>query len=499
VKRVIVAARLSRKARNYGIGIETQDKLCREWAERQGYDVVSVVADYKRSTVPPWDRKNLRPWVTRPDLMQKYDAIIAYRQDRLSRGEWADETRIRQWASDNNKILMIVDGPQWPPRHDGDFWQWEAGAQAAHKELLEIRERCMRAQRQLKETGKLIGRCPRGYVPAGDKYDKTMMPTEDAKIWVPEMFQRIRDGQSCREVGAWLSAWLSDRNLLDGPKISGTTIDRMIRNRTYMGTRLDGKGRPMLSVPSLVDATLWVAANNRLDNAPRRRRTPTDGEPAFLTSVIFCLRCHERGIVAPMYRIQPPDNRPGEDRGYSYRCAGSFPERKGCGNMVSLAKTDAFVTSLLSTASQPYKELRLVPGENYDVDITKILLEIRDLTAKGLTDVEEDAERDRLRSERDRLIELNKTAMPDKWEDVPTGKTVGEHFNSLDDAGRREMVLSDVKVYAENPHGTYLAGITDGYPLVRIESHLFKIPLGLDLPDVTIIPRVKASAGRDDK
>jgi DNA invertase Pin-like site-specific DNA recombinase len=485
---VIIASRLSRrilrdrKRHTYdGIGMDTQDKYSKEWCERQGHNVVSITHDYKSGTVAPWDRKDLRPWVTDPSRMQKYQGIVAFKHDRLSRGEWEDESRIRQWASANGKVLMIVDGPQWPPRNDGEFWQWEAGAQAAHKELVEIRERNMRTQGELRERGRAIGRPPRGYVVVGEDYDKTFEPTEDSLIWVPEMFRRIEDGESCRTVAAWLTAWLRDRNLLDGPAISGTTIDRMIRNRTYMGTRLDGQGRPQLSVPAVVDAKLWVAANKRLDNAPRRRRTPTDGKPAFLTSVIFCLRCHKRGIVAPMYRIQPPDNRPGEDRGYSYRCAGSFPERRGCGNMVSLAKTDAFVTSLLSTASQPFTELKLVPGTNYDVDITKILLEIRDLTAKGLTDVEEDAERDRLRSERDRLIELHKTATPDEWKEVPTGETVGQHFNSLDDAGRRKMVLSDVKVYAENPRGTNVAEITDGYPVLKIESHLFKVPIGLVL------------------
>ena len=43
-------------------------------------------------------------------------------------------------------MLMIVDGPQWPPRHDGDEWSWEAMSKQARREWEEIRERSMRAQ-----------------------------------------------------------------------------------------------------------------------------------------------------------------------------------------------------------------------------------------------------------------------------------------------------------------------------------------------------------------
>src|SRR5690348_7350986 len=128
--RLVLAARLSRKGGNGedGLGIETQDKRGREWAERQGYVVVAVAADTKSGTVAPWDRKNLRPWVIDPALMATYDGILAYKNDRLSRGCWSDEARIRQWAEEHGKVLVIVDGPQWPPRHDGDEWAWEAMA-----------------------------------------------------------------------------------------------------------------------------------------------------------------------------------------------------------------------------------------------------------------------------------------------------------------------------------------------------------------------------------
>jgi hypothetical protein len=70
--RLLLAARSSRKprkdangepTRDEGLGIQTQDELARKWAEREGHVIVDVAADTASGSVPPWDRKKLRPWV----------------------------------------------------------------------------------------------------------------------------------------------------------------------------------------------------------------------------------------------------------------------------------------------------------------------------------------------------------------------------------------------------------------------------------------------------
>ena len=134
--RLLLAARLSRLSANgeQGLGIDTPDERATEWSAREGHEIIAVTADTKSGTVAPWDRPKLRPWVTDPEKMALYDGILAYRNDRLSRGCWDDEARIRMWAKDNGKHLVIVDGPQWPPRDDGDRWQWEAMSIQARKE-----------------------------------------------------------------------------------------------------------------------------------------------------------------------------------------------------------------------------------------------------------------------------------------------------------------------------------------------------------------------------
>ena len=485
--RLLLAARLSRKAGKYqGIGIETQDEYGRRWAESQGHTIVGVAADVKSGRVQPWDRPNLRPWVTDPAKMAQYDGILAYKNDRLSRGKWDDEVRIRQWASDNGKVLVIVDGPQWPPRNDGDFWSWTAQAKQAEKEWLEIQERNLRFQGKLRQDGKLVGAPCFGYDIAGEMYDKTLVPNAIGRRYVPQMFQRIADGQPLSQV----AKWVNEEGITDKPW-PAKRVSQLIHNRTYMGQRMDREGRRVvLTVEPLVDAKLWKRANDRLANSPVGRRGPVTGKPALLSGVLFCNRC-----LAPMYRsINTPSKSNGKRYVFVYyRCVGHYPERKGCGNMIHLDAADIAVTRLLSLSDDPWKEPRLVEGENHDIELTAIKLELDDLSKRNLPDIEEDAERSRLRAERDRLESLPRVS--DRWDQVEICDTcggseykntceaaehhkvtVGEHWASLDHAGRRAMLLGDVKVSAEELQEPELRKASAG-PLLRIESRLFKIPV----------------------
>ena len=138
--------------------------------------------------------------------------------------------------------------------------------------------------------------------------------------------------------------------------------------------------------------------------------------------------------------------------------------------MVQLEATDRIVAAFLSMAQGEWKEWRLIPGENYDVDIADVMQQLEDLPKLGLPDTKEDTERKRLRAERDRLEDLNKRARPDEWKEEPTGKSIGEHFMSLDFDGRRNMMLDEVKFYAEKRPGE------PDHPIVTMgPSRLFRL------------------------
>lgn len=440
--RVIIAARLSQVQRDgrQGIGIDTQDSRATEWCTREGHEIVAVVADTKSGTVAPWDRPNLKPWVTDLEKMAQYDAVVAYRNDRLSRGEWADEARIRLWAEEHGKRLIIVDGPQWPPRNEGDKWQWEAMATQARKEWEDGRERSMRAQRELRDRGMLVGRPPWGYTVEGEKYSRGLIPTEYGREYIPQIFQRYVDGASLREI----AKWLTQQDIpTPGKAWWPRTLWVMLKNPTYIGRRQTKNGRTVHTCEPLVDTALWNRAQKVLHTSGTGRGPMKANARTLL--VPLCPNCRwsvaQHQPTSPMYRLSPYGD------GYTYRCAGTGPQRQGCGNMVDLATVDRLVSDFLGQLDSPVYEMRAVLGTNYASELAEIEFELKNLASQGLTEDIEDKLRAQLRIERSRLQGLEPT--PDRVELVDTGRTYGREWTALSAPERRKWLRDrSVRCYA---------------------------------------------------
>ncbi len=417
--RLLLAARKSNKVRGTdrdAITIEKQDKRGKEWAEREGHTVVDVAADVKSGTVAPWDRPNLRPWVTDPARMTLYDGILAYRNDRLSRGDWADEARIRLWAEEHGKVLLIVDGPQWPPRHAGDKWAWEAMADQARREWEAIRERNVETQDELRAKGALTGRAAFGYEIAGPKYGKTLVPTVEGRRLVPEIYAQLVAGKSLQQVADWLSGQT-------GRQWWAKVVLQLVRNPLYKGRRCaqdpqTGRyGRTLLEVEPLVDALTWRRANDALDARPGKG--PRLPHRALLAGLLTC-----QGCGGPMYRVMT-GRRDRQQRTAYYRCHGKGPARKGCGTMVRGELADRAVSWVLEhvLADLPIMKRGTVPEDGRRARLEEIRSEMGQLGSLDLDDEQYDRRLAELRAERDELRSQPASGAPE-W--VPTGWTYGE-------------------------------------------------------------------------
>ena len=337
--------------------------------------------------------------------MATYDGILAYRNDRLSRGCWADEARIRLWAEEHGKVLVIVDGPQWPPRHDGDAWAWEAMSKQARREWEEIRERSMRAQAELRERGKLVGRTPFGYAVAGTKYDKLLVPTEEGRRLVPVIFAKVIAGESEAAVARWLEAET-------GRPWWPRTIGTMIKNPVYIGHRQDASGRTIHRCEPLVSAAVFRRANEALSTRPKRGHTDPENR-AMLAGVLACPVCAD----SPMYRL---------NTGY-YRCTGRGAARRSCGLMVRVDAVDAAVDQIIARDfATPVMAHTVIPGNEAEVAarLDEIRFEISQLGSADLDDGEYDRRLSELRAERDRVKAAE--VVPDRVELTATGERYSE-------------------------------------------------------------------------
>jgi site-specific DNA recombinase len=438
--RLLVAARLSKLATGQ-TGLESQDAEVASWAEREGHTVVAVAADHASGVKPPWDRPSLRPWVTDPAKIVQYDGVVAYRFDRLSRGDDASTSAIEDWARRNGKLLLTEDGLQYPCEGVEGI-RWDVTKRIAHEEWLKTSERYRRMQAWLRDNDYLVGRPPFGYVvsPLGDH--KTMVPDTVLSPYVTGMFTRYLAGDSLTVIAAWLDS--EGIRPTQGGIWNQKSIAQILRNPVYgTGRRKDAAGKTILRVEPIVSAALQRQVTGRLDNSPRKRGA-VSAEPALLTGLIRCGICH-----GPMYKTGFPRK---EGTVLFYACRG--PARKpedyvSCRNMILLSAADDVADMVVreSGADIPLTEKVLVPGHNHDDEIDAVGLDIREL---DLDDPEFDSKHKLLRGERQRLKGL--PSVPDSVVARPVGITVARHWEESDVAGRRAW-LATGEVVMEATHG----------------------------------------------
>lgn len=403
--RALIAARKSTKVDGHeGHSLHTQDQHSRAFCERLDWEVVGVASDTISGRVAPIDRKELGRWLAEP---HRFDLVVAYRSDRLSRGNQEDWTRIEHWATENRKGLVVVDaatGVRYPARDDSDFWQWTAMKRQAGREWDEIRERNLRSQAALVATGALTGGAPFGYRITGDKYAKRLEIYEPEAAVVREVFARVKRGESLKEVGAWYSE-------ATGRSAHGNVIRSMIMSWAYAG-RLERNGVHYADCPAIIGAGELVAAQQ----AMRSRATKSRGgrrpglEPALM--VMVCGECGCR-----MYRMRK-----------HYTCVGpshtfTVPHRKA---------ENAVLLHLRSSTEDEVLP-QVVRGRNYEDEIETFRRDRRQALER------DDIEAVLSLTEKIKDLE-SRDVEPDRVEPLPTGRTYGKKFTDMSrEAIRREL------------------------------------------------------------
>ena len=514
---VIIAARLSQKKKGRSeTSIESQDIDAREWAEDEGHNVVATVADQAKGPTPMWRRKNLRPWVTQPELMARYQGIVAAKQDRLSRADWEDEEELRRWATNNGKTLFIVDkNLRWPPRddpryHDDDVSAWHRGAEEAHREWTIDSRRYKRMHKNLIANGYINTRIIFGYRTKGVNCGEIPCRCEEQGIddhSVPVIYepeaQVIREAVLRYLAGESLTEICDDFNTreIPSPRRGGQpgkkwhiqTLASTLRKPSIAGRRLNAEGKTTLLYDGIITWREHEQLVARLDSrANRKGISPSNAY--MLTGLLTDQAGHPmHGHVSQGVKM----------RHHYYRC------RQGCGFMIKMGDVDAEITSGIidDYGHLPHMVPRIVPGKNNFEEIARKRqdrAELDDQIDQASDPTPYQKKRDELTAEIRRLIkEDQEHPQPDGITWVPSGKTVEKHWETLTPAARRDWLKENGwKVTAikdsEMPNGWRLtvdsgwtAAIGDtqqaeslGFPAREYMRELADLPKRLGIPPV---------------
>jgi DNA invertase Pin-like site-specific DNA recombinase len=374
--RCLVPCRLSQKGESQ-TGLDSQDQDTRRWIKAEGGTVIAMPKERVTGTRAPWERKELGPWMTDPVKRAQYDAIVVAAQDRLSRAKWRDESDIRRWAEDNRKVIVVYDTRlHWPPRPGtADQVRWEFGAISAREEWEKDSQRYKRMQRQLRENNYLTGKRSYGHriVKSGDH--KILKPDEKESaviIWAADRY--LEDDWSLARICRQLEA--------DGkpaPNAKGwnpQTLARIFHNPVIAGRRQalkeNGKrGKTVLRVKSIIDRATFDRLQAKMESRAHRAGV-APSNTALLTGILFCGYC--RG---PMYRLKTTV----KGKAYTYyRCRGSGRNPSTCKLMIPLDETEQHVDTLVweKWGMEPYKEVTVIPGTNYEDEIDAIKQDFND-------------------------------------------------------------------------------------------------------------------------
>jgi DNA invertase Pin-like site-specific DNA recombinase len=312
------------------------------------------------------------------------------------------------------------------------------GAVMAHQYSVNIGENVKRSIRTAKANGAVYNRPPWGFTAVGPAHEKRLIPTEECRELVPQILQRCIDGDSLRTIARWLdSAGYPPAN--GGKHWNESQIRHIIRNRVYAGRWLNRSGVTILRCEAVVTPDMWDRANQALKSRPKRGPAKDDRP---LLANLKCARCG-----SPMYRITIP-GRHGSRYTY-YRCFGSGPQRKGCGNMVPLEQTETIIAvRVFMTSTESYRTREWVEGTSWDNEISEVKQDLREAV---------DAERfEDIPALQATLAEYRRKneeeSVPGHWEYRDTKVTVGDYFDKLDAAGKREYLKTrDIRVEKATP------------------------------------------------
>jgi DNA invertase Pin-like site-specific DNA recombinase len=326
-----------------------------------------------------------------------------------------------------------------------------------------ISEQVNLAYDQIRANGATVSRAPWGYVTEGPKLNRRLVPNDLCRKYIPQIFQRCIDGDSCRTIARWL----------DAEKVPTTTgklwhegsVRDVINNGTYAGRRMRrakrGDRRTTFQYcleAAVIDMDTWKRANDALKNRDKRGPSSPRTNPVQpMLAKLLCLRCG-----SPMYRHQS-HARNGTQR-YFYRCYGRAPQRKGCGNTVPLLETETIVAGLIFvTSKEPYRPKTWVKGKNWDAQIADTVQSIQELDPLSddyyeqhgplVVQLREYQHKNKNEATPGRMQEVERCRECDgNWQDTCEAAghhrlTIGQHFGGLDAEGQRRFMKDhDIRV-----------------------------------------------------
>lgn len=309
--RCVIYCRISSDKVGAGLGVQRQEKECRELAQRLGWTVVDVYVD---NDISAFDRRKNRPdWRRMLDDLRSgiVDAVIAWHVDRLYRQPRDLDELIDIIQDKAIPVQTVVSGPLDLSNPSGVAMAKVAAVFAEYESSQKaVRQRSK--ARELAEAGKVGGG---GTRPFGFE--------DDRKTIRPDETELIREAAQQVLLYGVVKSVVRDWNERGIPTVTGNRWTSHVMRRMLMSARISGRREHQRvgNIGQITGPAEWPGIISPEDSDRLRellsdpQRLTYDGDSARKYLLTGFLRCGIAGCGLKLI------SRPQGDRQRSYVCA----------------------------------------------------------------------------------------------------------------------------------------------------------------------------------
>lgn len=266
------------------ISIEGQVRVCREYCERNDWDVVDVYTDRALSASKNALRRDAFQQMIRDSARRKFDLVVVYKLSRFARNRYDSAVYKRKLRSNGVRVASATEAIGDDPQGALLEGIMESLDEYYSKSLAQD---VLRGMHENASKGLSTG----GTIPLGYRsINKQLVPDSQYAPVVAEIFQRYSDGWSYQQMADDLNS--RGIRTAGGKLFSKNSFNAILRNRKYIGEyNYNGEITIEDAIPPLVLREVFESVEHRLSlqrMAPARSKAD---EPYLLTPKIFCSEC----------------------------------------------------------------------------------------------------------------------------------------------------------------------------------------------------------------
>ena len=282
----IIYCRVSSDTAGQGRSVSEQEKECRAFCEREGWDVAGVLIDNDKGA-SRHSRKKRPEYARLPEVLEPGMVLVTWEASRAQR-DLSVYAELRDLCAERN-VKWAYSGTVYDLNTGDGRFTTGLHALLSENEAEKTRERVLRALRANASEGKPHGKVPYGYRMVIDPHNNSVKH----RVQVPEQAAIIREAVSRILAGetTWSVAQSFNQRGVPTPGTSATwnhqRLTRMVKSPTHAGLRSHGGIVTVGTWEPIITVEEHEAVVALLGNPARRTQSGTQAK-YLLTGIATC-------------------------------------------------------------------------------------------------------------------------------------------------------------------------------------------------------------------